>query len=105
MISQGENQRFYWLTAYDEASPYLIAGENRSYFGEGTASFSNIFRYQRTYDEGNNIGFLTTNRIFKYRGYGHTFGVDGRYRFKKSYTASFEFNKSILLEPTQDWIE
>lgn len=105
LISQGENQRFYWLTAYDEASPYLIAGENRSYFGEGAASFSNIFRYQRTYEQGTNIGFLTTNRIFKSGGYGHTLGVDGRYRFKKSYTASFEFNKSILLEPNTDWIE
>ena len=104
LISQGENQRFYWLTAYDEASPYLIAGENRSYFGEGAASFSNIFRYQRTYEQGTNIG-LTTNRIFKSGGYGHTLGVDGRYRFKKSYTASFEFNKSILLEPNTDWIE
>ena len=105
LISQGENQRFYWLTAYDEASPYLTAGENRSYFGEGAASFSNIFRYQRTYEQGTNIGFLTTNRIFKSGGYGHTLGVDGRYRFKKSYTASFEFNKSILLEPNTDWIE
>ena len=105
LISQGENQRFYWLTAYDEASPYLIAGENRSYFGEGGPSYSNIFRYQRTYDQGTNVGFLTTNRFFKDGGYGHTFGVDARYRFKKSYTASFEFNKSILLEPTQDWIE
>ena len=105
LISQGENQRFYWLTAYDDASPYLIAGENRSYFGEGAASFSNIFRYQRTYEQGTNIGFLTTNRIFKSGGYGHTLGVDGRYRFKKSYTASFEFNKSILLEPNTDWIE
>lgn len=105
LISQGENQRFYWLTAYDEASPYLIAGENRSYFGEGAASFSNIFRYQRTYEQGTNIGFLTTNRIFKSGGYGHTLGADGRYRFKKSYTASFEFNKSILLEPNTDWIE
>ena len=105
LISQGENQRFYWLTAYDEASPYLIAGENRSYFDEGAASFSNIFRYQRTYEQGTNIGFLTTNRIFKSGGYGHTLGVDGRYRFKKSYTASFEFNKSILLEPNTDWIE
>jgi len=35
LITQGENQRIYWLAAYDEASPYLIAGENRSYFGEG----------------------------------------------------------------------
>ena len=105
MISQGEKQRFYWLSAYDEASPYLIAAENRSYFGEGKASYSNIFRYQRTYDQGTNIGFLTTNRIFKDGGYGHTIGVDARYRFKKSYTASFEFNKSILLEPQADWIE
>lgn len=105
MISQGEKQRFYWLSAYDEASPYLIAGENRSYFGEGKASYSNIFRYQRTYDQGTNIGFLTTNRIFKDGGYGHTIGVDARYRFKKSYTATFEFNKSILLEPQADWIE
>ena len=105
LISQGEKQRVYWLTAYDEASPYLIAGENRSYFGEGKASYSNIFRYQRTYDQGKNIGFLTTNRLFKDGGYGHTIGIDGRYRFKKSYTASFEFNKSIVLEPNTDWIE
>ncbi|MDG1911973.1 MAG: hypothetical protein P8I42_04015, partial [Flavobacteriaceae bacterium] len=42
---------------------------------------------------------------FKDGGYGHTIGIDGRYRFKKSYTASFEFNKSIVLEPNTDWIE
>lgn len=105
VISQGEKQRMYWLTAYDEASPYLIAGENKSYFGEGTASFSNIFRYQRNYDEGNNIGFLTTNRLFKEGGYGHTFDIDGRYRFKKSYTATFEFSKSLIKEPNVSWIE
>lgn len=105
LISQGENQRIYWLAAYDEASPYLIAGENRSYFGEGGASYSNIFRYQRTYKQGTNLGFLSTNKVFKDGGYGHTFGVDGRYRFKKSYTASFEFNKSIVLEPEAEWIQ
>ncbi|MDO7611094.1 MAG: hypothetical protein MUQ72_00655, partial [Flavobacteriaceae bacterium] len=105
IISQGENQRFYWLTAFDEASPYLIAGENRSYFGEGKAAFSNIFRYQRNYDQGSNIGFLTTNRVFRDGGYGHTIGVDGLLRFKKSYTASFEYNRSIILEPKADWIE
>ena len=105
MISQGEKQRFYWLSAYDKASPYLIAAENRSYFGEGQASFSNIFRYQRTYDQGTNIGFLSTNRIFKNGGYGYTVGIDGFYRFKKSYTATFEFNKSVVQEPHANWIE
>ena len=105
LISQGENQRFYWLTAFDEASPYLLAGENRSYFGEGKAAFSNIFRYQRNYEHGSNLGFLTTNRIFRDGGYGHTLGIDGLLRFKKSYTASFEYNRSIILEPQADWIE
>lgn len=105
MISQGEKERFYWLSAYDKASPYLIAAENRSYFGEGQASFSNIFRYQHTYDQGTNIGFLSTYRIFKNGGYGYTVGIDGFYRFKKSYTATFEFNKSVVQEPHANWIE
>jgi hypothetical protein len=105
LITQGEKQRIYWLAAYDEASPYLIAGENRSYFGKGGASFSNVFRYQRTFDRGSNIGFLTTNRFFKEGGSGNTIGVDGIYRFKESYTASFEFNKSITQEPIENWID
>ena len=105
LITQGEKQRIYWLAAYDEASPYLIAGENRSYFGKGGASFSNVFRYQRTFDRGSNIGFLTTNRFFKEGGSGNTIGVDGIYRFKESYTASFEFNKSITQEPIANWID
>jgi hypothetical protein len=99
LISQGENKRIYWLAAYDEASPYLIAGKNRSYFGKGNASYSNIVRYQRTFKQGSNMEFLTTNRFFKDGGYGHTFGIDGVYRFKKSYTATFKFNKSFVLEP------
>jgi len=105
LISQGENQRIYWLTAYDEESPYLLAAENRSYFGEGKAAFSNIFRYQRTYEQGSNLGFISTNRIFKEGGYGHTVGADGLLRFKKSYTLRFEYNRSFLLEPVADWIE
>ena len=48
---------------------------------------------------------LTTNRLFKEGGYGHTFGIDGRYRFKKSYTATFEFSKSLIKEPNASWIE
>ena len=64
-----------------------------------------LFRYQRNYEQGSNVGFLTTNRIFRDGGYGHTIGVDGLLRFKKSYTVSFEYNRSIILEPQADWIE
>ena len=48
LIHQGDNQRIYWLAAYDQASPYLIAGENGSVAGEGGEAFSNIF-YLSTY--------------------------------------------------------
>ena len=45
LIHQGDKQRIYWLTAYDQASPYLIAGENGSTSGKGGQAFSNIFSY------------------------------------------------------------
>ena len=52
LISQGEKNRVYWLTAYDESSPYLVAGENESVLEQGGASYANILRYQRTFKGG-----------------------------------------------------
>lgn len=105
IIHQGDKQRVYWLAAYDQASPYLIAGENESYSGAGGKAFSNILSYQRTFDQGSYIGFLSTNRIFKDGGNGHAFGVNGLLRFAKLYSLSFELNTSFIKEPNQDWIE
>ena len=105
LINQGKNQRYYWLTALDENSPYLVGGENESYFGEGSSSFANIFRYQKTYKGGSNVGFLTTNRYYKAGGHGNTFSVDGLFRIRKSYTFGFEINGTSVVEPEQDWID
>jgi len=105
IIHQGDKQRVYWLAAYDQASPYLIAGENESYSGAGGKAFSNILSYQRTFDQGSYIGLLSTNRIFKDGGNGHAFGVNGLLRFAKLYSLSFELNTSFIKEPNQDWIE
>ncbi len=103
VIHQGEKQRFYWLGAYDLESPYLKGGENNSYSGLGTESVSNIFRYQRTFDQGSNIGIISTNRFFK-QGQGHIVGANGRFQLDK-YTVEFEYNESIIEEPNADWIE
>ena len=105
MINQGRRQRYYWLTAFDENSPYLVGGENESYFGEGGSSFANIFRFQRTFEGGSNLGFLTTNRFYNEGGHGNTFSFDGLFRIKKSYTLGFELNGTDALEPISDWIE
>lgn len=105
LFHQGNNQRVYWLAAYDQASPYLIAGENGSYGGEGGKAFSNIFSYQRTFDKGAYIGLLSTNRVFVDGGNGHVVGVNGLVRFAERYTLNFELNKSLINEPTKDWID
>ena len=105
LINQGRNQRYYWLTALDENSPYLVGGENESYFGQGGSSFANIFRFQRTFEGGSNLGFLTTNRFYNDGGNGNTFSVDGLFRIKKSYTLGFELNGTTILEPIADWID
>ena len=105
LIDQGASSRTYWLTAYDEASPYLIAGENQSEFGTGGASYSNIFRHQRNFKRGTNLGIISANRFFKDGGSGHNFGVDGFYRFEKKYAIGFDYARSIIQEPNADWIE
>lgn len=105
LINQGKRQRYYWLTALDENSPYLVAGENESYFGQGGSSFANVFRYQRNFQGGSNLGFLTTNRFYKGGGKGNTFSLDGLFRVRKSYTLGFELNGTSILEPNADWID
>ena len=105
LIHQGEKQRLYWLTAYDQSSPYLIAGENESYTGQGGKAYSNILSYQRTFGNGSYVGFLSTNRFYQKGGNGQVFGVNGLLRFAKLYTLNFEINKSWILEPNADWID
>jgi hypothetical protein len=105
LISQGDRDRIYWLTAYDKASPYLIAGENQSVLEEGGASYANILKYQRTFKGGSNIGFLTTNRFFTAGGSGNTLGINALYRMKEKYTIAFEYSKSLVQEPNADWVQ
>ena len=104
IINQGSKQRVYFLTYYDKDTPYLVAGENRSYFGEGEESFGNIFRYQRTFGNGSNVGFLSTNRFYNEGGTGNMFGVDAKIRFNKTYSLDFVYGNSFSKEPNKDWI-
>ena len=105
LIHQGDKQRVYWLAAYDQASPYLVAGENGSYGGEGGKAFSNILSYQRTFNKGAYIGLLSTNRLFEDGGNGNVIGLNALLRFKELYTLNFELNTSLIKEPTKDWID
>ena len=104
LVNQGSKQRVYFLTSYDKDTPYLVPGENRSYFGKGEESFGNILRYQRTFGNGSNVGFLSTNRFYNGGGMGNMFGVDAKIRFNKTYNLDFVFGNSFSEEPNKDWI-
>ena len=104
LVNQGSKQRVYFLTSYDKDTPYLVPGENRSYFGKGEESFGNILRYQRTFGNGSNVGFLSTNRFYNGGGMGNMFGVDAKIRFNKTYNLDFVYGNSFSEEPNKDWI-
>jgi hypothetical protein len=104
LVNQGEKNRIYFLTSYDMDTPYLVPGEDRSYMGKGEESFGNILRYQRVYENGSNIGFLSTNRFYKGGGMGNLFAGDANFRLNKKYQISFDFAHSMTEEPNNDWL-
>lgn len=105
LIHQGKKQRMYWLTAYDQNAPYLVAGQNKSYSGEGKEAWSNILSYQQIFDQGRRIGFLSTNRFFQGGGHGQLFGINGLVGLTKTIDLNFEYNFSTLEEPVSNWID
>lgn len=105
LIHQGKNQRIYWLTAYDQNAPYLVAGQNKSYSGEGKEAWSNILGYQQVFEQGQRIGLLSTNRFFKDGGHGQLFSINGLIGLTKTIDLNFEYNFSTLEEPISSWID
>ena len=105
LISQGKKERIYFLTALDQNSVYQIAGEDRSYLGQGEESFVNIFRYQRFINKNSRVGLLSTNRYFKNGGYGNIFGTDGWFLFSKNLRLTYEFFFNFNEEPNAEWID
>ena len=105
LIHQGKKQRIYWLTAYDQNAPYLVAGQNKSYSGEGKEAWSNILSYQQVFEQGRRIGLLSTNRFFQDGGHGQLFGINGLIGLTKTIDLSFEYNFSTLEEPISNWID
>ena len=55
LISQGKKERVYFLSAIDQNSVYQVAGEDRSYLGQGGQSFVNVLRYQRLINKNSRL--------------------------------------------------
>ena len=58
IINRGEKDNWVFLSALDENSPYIVPGEEQSFTAMGKKSYSNIFRYKRSLDEGSFLGLV-----------------------------------------------
>ena len=105
LLSQAKKSRIYFLTAIDQNSPYQIAGEDRSYLGQGGQSFVNVFRYQRLVNKNTRLGLISTNRYYKDGGYGNLFGTDGWFLISKNWRLTYELLTNFNQEPEADWID
>ena len=105
LISQGKKERVFFLTALDQNSVYQIAGEDRSYLGQGDESFVNVLRYQRLINKNSRLGLLTTNRYYKNGGYGNLLGTDGWFLLSDKLRFTYELFLNFNKEPNADWIE
>ena len=105
LISQGKKERVYFLSAIDQNSIYQIAGEDRSYLGQGGQSFVNVLRYQRFVNKNTRLGLISTNRYFKNGGYGNLLGTDGWFLFSKNWRLTYELSLNFNEEPIADWID
>ena len=105
LVSLTSSSGTIMLNAIDETSPYLIGGEDKSYFGDGGISYINTIRHQKIINEGNKFGVYGTSRYFKDGGYGNLIGIDGLFTFNKIWRFQFEINQSFTKEPNNNWIE
>ena len=105
LVSQGKKERLFFLTALDQNSIYQIAGEDRSYIGQGEESFVNVIRYQRLLNKNSRLGLLSTNRYYKNGGYGNLFGTDGWFLLNKNLRVTYELFFNTNKEPNANWID
>ena len=104
LIKQGKNASWYALLASDSDSPYLIPGEERSYFGAGEESLVGILRYRRNLPNSSHIGALFAERNYDTGGRGSNLNLDGKISLPRDYIFQFDVGKSRTKEPEADWI-
>ena len=103
-INQGENNTVYLLQATDTDSPYLAAGQYRSYKGNAGKSKVTIGRLKRNLGNKSHIGLIATNRDYQVGGSGSVVEFDSLINFLDDYILDLNYAKSDTLEGQIDFI-
>ena len=104
LLTQKKESRFFILTALDRETKYLVGGEDKSLRVELDESYSALIRYQKILKKSR-IGFISSNRIYRDKGFGSLFGFDGLIDIGKTWRVLFELFKNYNLEPISDSID
>lgn len=104
LLTQKKESRFFIMTALDKETRYLIGGEDKSVSGDLDESYSALIRYQKI-ENKSRIGFVSSNRIYRNKGFGSLFGLDGLIDMGKTWRVLFELFKNYNLEPISNSID
>ena len=104
IYNRGEDHSYFFLSAEDQNTPIIVPGVQRSYSALLGQSQANIFSYNYNIDNGQNIGFLATNRSFDGGGNGLLYSMNGSFILDDKYSLRFELAKSDTEEPINDVI-
>lgn len=102
--NQGENNSIYFLQATDTDSPYLAAGQYRSFLGNAGKSKVTIGRFKKNLGNKSHIGLIATNRDYQIGGSGSVVEFDSLINFLDDYILDLNYAKSDTQEGQIDFI-
>ena len=105
ILNQGKKSRLYFLSAFDDETPYLVPTQYESFSGVGGKSFSNVIRYQNFINSNAQVGILNSSRSYEGGAYGNLFGVDALFKISDIWKLEVEYFVNSNKEPIADWIE
>ena len=104
-INQGKNNTVYLLQATDTDSPYLAAGQYRSYKGNAGKSKVTIGRLKRNLGNKSHVGLIATNRDYQVGGSGSVVEFDSLINFMDDYILDLNYARSDTQESNMNFIE
>jgi len=103
--SQGDKSSTYLLQATDTDSPYLAAGQYRSFKGNAGKSKVTIGRFKQNLGNKSHIGLIATNRDFQIGGSGSVVEFDSLINFLDDYILDLNYARSDTQEGNINFIE
>ena len=104
-VNQGKDSSTYIMHATDTDSPYLAAGQERSYRGNAGKSMVTIGRFKRNLGNNSHLGLIATNRDYQSGGSGSLVEFDGLINFLDDYILDLNFARSDTHEGHINYIE